>query len=121
MMLLIFSIIVVYPVMLYPAFIIFDFHFFSNGNNKIFKQNLFRTFAVVGTILIGIASIGKFDTLLALVGSVLCTPLAVIFPSMFHFLIFRKIQSNFRNMIDLLMFGVGCSISLVVFTFTVIF
>jgi len=119
MMLLIFSIIVVYPVMLYPAFMIFDLHFFK-GNYQTLKQNMFRTFVVLCTIVIGIASIGNFDSLLALVGSVLCTPLAVIFPSIFHFIIFKDSQSKLRSSIDLFFFFLGCSISIVVFTLTIV-
>jgi proton-coupled amino acid transporter len=115
MMTLIFSIVVVYPVMLYPAFKIFEFHFFK----KIFQQNIFRTVVALSTIGIGIGSIGNFDSLLAIVGSVLCTPLAVIFPALFHWILFKETQSVKRSFLDIIVFMLGCSISVIVFTFTI--
>ena len=105
--------------MLYPAFMIFDLHFFNTGENKNLKQNGFRTFVVLGTIALGIASIGNFDNMLALFGSVLCTPLGLILPPIFHYQTFKSSQSGSRSIFDLLFFLIGCSISVVVFTFTI--
>ena len=53
-------------------------------------ENLLRSFIVLFTIIVGVLSIGRFDTLLALAGCGICTPIALIFPSIFHYLLFNK-------------------------------
>ena len=79
--------------MLNPAFNIFESHFIRCETYSTLYQNIFRTLIVILTVVIGILSIGRFDDMLSLVGCAVCTPIALIFPSLFHFQIFKNIQS----------------------------
>jgi proton-coupled amino acid transporter len=133
--LLIFSIIIVYPVQLYPAFKIFENILFFKGEKDKNKgdgtsafecskvsnlQNLLRIGIVVLTVVVGVLSIGRFDTLLSLAGCAVCTPIALIFPSYFHYSLFKNKQSKFRNITDLSMMVLGITMSLTVLVFTLI-
>jgi proton-coupled amino acid transporter len=129
LILLMFSVLTVYPVTLYPAFVILKNIFFKKNDNNISKtdcitttiyENFLRTFIVIITITIGVYSIGRFDTLLALCGCAICTPVALILPSIFHFLLFKNNQSSFRNFLDITVAILGCSLSLSVLIFTII-
>lgn len=145
LLLLMFSVLVVYPVTLFPAFKILENIFCkktSIGNSaiqektrqtgeienikqktnwkRLILENLLRTFIVVATITVGVLSINRFDTLLALAGCGICTPIALIFPSIFHFLLFRKKQSAFRNIVDITIAVVGTSLSITILIFTLI-
>jgi amino acid permease len=90
-----------------------------NENLKNNFDTIMRIFIVILSILIGIFSIGRFDTLLALVGGVVLCPISLIFPTLFHFLIFKKEQSVIRSFFDLLIFGFGIILSLTVLVFTI--
>lgn len=92
----------------------------SNDWKTIMLENCLRAGIVCFTIIVGILSINRFDTLLALVGCGICTPIALIFPSTFHFLLYKHKQSKLRNCFDLLICFLGCSLSLVVLIFTII-
>jgi proton-coupled amino acid transporter len=162
--LMMFSIIIIYPVTLFPAFIILENIFcnsgkgekikrLSNADNRenqehsdhhnnisniitktpegevgirkdpmswrvIISENILRVMIVTLTVVVGVFSINRFDTLLALAGCAVCTPIALIFPSVFHFLLFKSSQSKFRNCVDLSIAFLGISLSLTVLTFT---
>lgn len=121
LILLIFSILIVYPVVLYPSFKIIGRYLFKNienQNKKYWLENLMRVIIVAGTIVVGIFSIGNFDTLLALVGSGICCPIALIFPTLFHFLVFKNEQKKIWNFFDLSISIIGTLISLSVLIFT---
>ena len=120
MILLVFSIIVVYPVQLYPAVKIFDSNFIKCKKNKYLYGNIIRTIVVIVTIVIGIASINKFANLMALAGCIVCTPIALIFPAIFHYMLFHKKQSFFRSMVDIFVTFLGISLSLTILIFTFI-
>ena len=119
MVLMIFSIIVVYPVQLYPAVKIFDNNFVKCKKNKILYGNIIRTIVVIITIVIGIASINKFANLMALAGCAVCTPIALIFPAIFHYKLFHKKQSYLRSIVDIFItfLGIGLSLTILIFTF----
>ena len=118
MILLIFSIIVVYPVQLNPAFKIFDQNFVKCKNSKKIYENALRSFVVLITVIIGLTSIDKFANYMAIAGSIVCTPIALIFPSIFHFKLFSQKQSFCRSFIDIFItcFGIIISISILIFT-----
>ena len=120
MILLIFSIIVVYPVQLNPAFVIFERNFIQCKNGKTSYENILRTSIVILTIGIGIASIGGFANLMALAACAVCTPIALIFPSFFHYKLFRSKQSTCRSIVDLFISFVGITLSLTILVFTFI-
>lgn len=82
-------------------------------------DNLIRITIVFGTVTVGIFSIGKFDTLLALVGSGICCPISLIFPTLFHYKLFKEEQSSFRNAFDIFisLLGTGISLTVLIFTF----
>lgn len=119
MLLLIFSVIVVYPVQLYPAFMIFQQNFIFCKDNKITYQNILRMSILIITIVVGITSINRFATLMALFGCAICTPIALIMPTVFHYQLYKGKQSSFRSYCDLSIafLGVGISITILVFTF----
>ena len=119
MILLIFSILVVYPVQLNPAYRIFENNLIKSEENKILYGNIIRTSILILTIVIGISSIDKFATLMALAGCAVCTPIALILPTLFHFKLFNYKQSLLRSIIDILIsvIGIGLSLTILVFTF----
>jgi proton-coupled amino acid transporter len=109
-------------VALYPSFLILNRTFIKKSSNNIIKYNfdtIIRIFIVIISIFIGIFSIGRFDTLLALVGGVVLCPISLIFPTLFHFLIFKKDQSIIRSFFDLFIFSFGIILSLTVLVFTI--
>jgi len=120
MILMVFSIIVVYPVQLNPAFRILEVNMLTCKDGKTAYTNVLRTVIVILTIAIGIASIGGFANLMALAGCVVCTPIALILPSLFHYKLFREKQSSFRSFIDIAVTFLGISLSLTILLFTVI-
>jgi amino acid permease len=120
LLLLIFSIIVVYPVVLNPAFKILEFHFIKCQQNTILWQNILRTSLVFITVLVGVLSIGKFDNLLSIVGCAVCTPIALILPSLFHYKLFRYKQGWFRTFLDIFITIIGVLTSLIILVFTLI-
>jgi len=96
--------------------------FTGNSSNKNLKYNvdtILRILIVILTIAIGIFSIGRFDTLLALVGGVALCPISLILPTLFHFLIFKNEQSGFRSFFDIFVFTFGIILSLTVLVFTI--
>jgi len=118
---LIFSILIVYPVVLYPSFKIIASYLLKNVENKNAKywwENLLRLIIVIGTITVGILSIGKFDTLLSVIGSGVCCPISLIFPTLFHYSLFKNEQGKFWNCLDLFISVLGTLISLTVLIFT---
>jgi amino acid permease len=120
LLLLIFSIIVVYPVVLNPAFRILEFHFIKCQQNAILWQNILRTSLVFITVVVGVLSIGKFDNLLSLVGCAVCTPIALIFPSLFHYKLYKDKQGWLRTFLDLFITIIGVLTSLIILIFTLI-
>jgi len=120
MILLLFSIVVVYPVQLNPAFRIFEANLLKCKEGKVTYTNILRTIIVIITIAIGIASIGGFANLMALAGCAVCTPIALILPSLFHYKLFREKQSVCRSIIDLAVTFIGIALSLTILVFTFI-
>jgi solute carrier family 36 (proton-coupled amino acid transporter) len=151
LMMLMFSILIIYPVVLFPAFIILESIFFKNNKQEKLRrlsnfnqqvqekapspqgdntntngnrsssemsENILRIIIVICTIIVGVVSINRFDTLLALAGCGVCTPVALIFPSIFHYLLYKDKQSKMRNFFDLFIAGVGVSLSLTILFFT---
>jgi proton-coupled amino acid transporter len=138
LILLMFSVLIVYPVQLFPAFIILENIFFKSGKSDKLKrmssvdnlqakpvkgtlsENLLRVVIVLITVSIGVYSIKRFDTMLSLVGCGICTPVALILPSIFHYRLFKSTQSRMRNFFDLSCAILGITLSLTVLVFTVI-
>jgi amino acid permease len=117
------SILVVYPNTLYPAFKILEFHLFKKvrrNSVKYFLENLLRTTIVVSTVVVGVYSINRFDTLLALAGCSIMTPISLILPPLFHYKLFKTKQSSFRNFLDIFVTLIGCSLSITILIFTLI-
>lgn len=112
---------IVYPVTLYPGFLILNRTIMGNSKNKSLKYHFdtfLRIIVVIITVLIGIYSIGRFDTLLAIVGSAACCPISLIFPTLFHYMIFKNEQNFIRSFFDLFIFLLGIILSLAVLFFT---
>ena len=120
MILLVFSIIVVYPVQLNPAFRIFESNFIQCKTNVITYENIIRTSILALTVAVGISSIDKFANLMALAACAVCTPIALILPSIFHYQLFKGKQSLLRSCVDIFIAFLGVGISLTILTFTAI-
>jgi proton-coupled amino acid transporter len=129
LIMLMFSILIVYPVTLFPAFKILENLFCKSKKRaeksekdyvKFMLENILRVFIVTLTIVVGVLSINRFDTLLSLCGCGICTPVALIFPSVFHFNLYKKTQSSFRSIVDISIAVLGCSLSITVLIFTLI-
>jgi amino acid permease len=112
---------VVYPVVLNPAFTIIESGAWGEINNrkKLIKSRILRTLIVAFTVIVGILSIGKFATMLSLVGCAVCTPIALIFPTIFHWKLYKDTQPKWRNILDLsiTVFGTTMALTVLVFTF----
>jgi proton-coupled amino acid transporter len=91
----------------------------AKKNTKYHLDTLIRILIVIATVVIGIFSIGRFDTLLALVGSAACCPIALIFPCLFHYLLFKEEIGKVRTFFDLSIFVLGIILSLAVLIFTI--
>ena len=120
LVLFLFSVIIVYPITLYPGFKIFENNIIKCKSKTLSYQNILRIVIVAVTIVVGVTSINKFDTLMALCGCVVCTPLAMIIPPIFHYKLLNKKQSRIRNIIDILVCIIGTVIALSVFVMTLI-
>lgn len=120
MVLLIFSILVVYPVQLNPAFRILEHYFIKCEKNKLTYENMLRTTILLITVVIGIASIDKFANMMALAGCAVCTPVALIFPTLFHYRLFKEKQSKIRSFFDVSIFVIGIGLSLTILVFTLL-
>jgi amino acid permease len=68
----------------------------------------------------GIMSIGKFEKFIALVGSGISTPIALILPSLFHYRLFKDKQSRLRNIMDLTIAALGFATVFTVSIFTLL-
>jgi proton-coupled amino acid transporter len=119
-LLLIFSIIVVYPVIINPAFKILETMVIRCHTKRDLWINILRACVVTFTILMGIISIGKFDKILSLVGSGVSTPIALILPALFHYKLYKDKQPLWRNILDLTITCIGFTVVFSVFTFTLI-
>jgi len=120
MLLLVFSIIVVFPVQLYPAFQILERFIIKCNYGKTLYENILRTTIVLGIIIIGIFSINRFADLMSLAGCAVCMPIALIFPSIFHFQLYKEEQGTFRNVVDILICIIGLGLSCTILTFTIL-
>ena len=113
----------VYPNTLYPAYKILEFHIFSKMKNQRLQyilENLLRAFIVVATVVLGVLSINRFDFVLALIGCAIMTPLALIFPTMFHYFLMKNQQSKLRSVVDLTISIIGIILAIAVLVFTII-
>ena len=110
-----------YPVVLNPAFKILESHFIQCVSHTYIYQNILRTFLVIVTVVVGVLSIGNFDTMLSLVGCAVCTPIALILPTLFHYQLYKGKQSSFRSFIDLFISILGTVLALVILIFTLIY
>jgi hypothetical protein len=119
-LLFIFSLIIVYPVTLFPAFQILEGKLLLCDIMKDIWQKYIRSVIVIVTIIVGILSIGSFANMLALVGSGICTPIGLVLPSLFHFLIFKSKQSYLRSIIDLTVSLIGVILIIVIALFTIL-
>lgn len=124
--LLVFSIIIVYPVQLFPAFRIIENLIFPKVENenktrlRLLGENLMRTIIVIFNIVVGILSINRFDTILSFVGCGIIIPIAFILPSYLHFVLFKNTQSLFRSVCDLGVTILGLIMSLSILIFSLI-
>jgi len=77
-----------FPLVIYPAVIIGDNYLFKGwvkSPKRMWGKNLFRLIMVGIVVLLTVALKQKLDKFLAILGSLTCTPVAFIFPSLFHF------------------------------------
>jgi proton-coupled amino acid transporter len=78
-----------FPLMLFPAVQIVERgvapFFWRPADKAIWKSNLFRSAFVAIVLAVSYVGASQLDNLVSLVGCFCCTPLAFIFPAMFHY------------------------------------
>lgn len=111
--LLIISVLIAYPLILFPAFSTIE-RLFLRG----YSAGL-RLLTVLVSILVGVNSINNFDNVLSLLGSLIYLPLAFIIPTLVHFVLFRDKQTKARNFLDLSLTALSSLLSVVILIETV--
>jgi amino acid permease len=121
-LLFVFSVIVVYPAVLNPAFTILENNIFGKIQTRAqdIKSKIMRSLIVLFTVVVGILSIGGFANLLSLLGCAICTPIALIFPTIFHWKLYKDKQPKWRNILDLSITAFGTLMALTVLVFTLV-
>lgn len=78
-----------YPLMLFPAVKILErgvaSYLWNAASDEKWKRNMFRTAIVAATLLVSYLGSSQLTNLVSLVGCFCCTPLAFIFPALFHY------------------------------------
>jgi len=99
-----------YPLQLYPVNVIVDNIFFSDWEKtpkRQFSKNTTRSItvglSVVATILLG----DKLDKFLSILGAIACTPIAFLFPALFHYKVSAKTQKQKTIDMVILIFAVS--------------
>lgn len=83
-----FNLIITYPLMMYPANVAIESYIFSSwkkGRQRTCFKNISRAVIVTGTIVLSLTVYNQITDLLAIVGSLSCTPIAFILPALFHY------------------------------------
>lgn len=111
---------VVYPVILNPSFAILETNFITCKTKTTLYENILRTIIVIVTIVGGILSIGDFQKFMALAGSIICTPVSIMFPPLFHFKLYKGIQPAWRSFLDIAVLITGVVVALLILIFTLI-
>ena len=76
-----------YPLVLYPAHIIVEsvlYKGWEKSKKRQWMKNLTRSILVAFTVVLTLSTGEKINNLLSLNGSLFCTPVAFLFPAMFH-------------------------------------
>ena len=106
-----------FPLVIYPANIIFESYLFPNmpkTKKRQMYKNISRTLLVLFVIGFTIYVGDKTSSFLAILGSVSCTPVAFTFPAMFHYKLLAKTWT--QKSIDILIFivslglGIWCTV-----------
>lgn len=83
------ALIFTYPLMMYPALMILEGYFIPNRRGTAkgalrIRKNLFRCALVCVTAVISMLAMDELDNFVAFIGSFCSTPLAFIYPCLFH-------------------------------------
>lgn len=82
-----FNLVFSYPLMLHPANIAIEsylFHGWPKTKKRQWSKNLFRACLVIFTVVITILMQNNLDQFLAVLGSLACTPVAFLLPTLYH-------------------------------------
>jgi len=83
-----FNLIFSYPLVIFPANMVIESYLFAGwpkSKRRQWMKNLSRTIIVALTVVIAILVWDKLDKFLSITGSLFCTPIAFILPSLFHY------------------------------------
>lgn len=104
-----------YPLMLFPVNRILEkgageWLRLRTGSHtaQTWKRNAFRCGVVALTLLVAWVGSSELDNLVALVGAFACTPLAFIFPALFHLRLVE--QSTFSKAVNIVIIIFGCGV-----------
>lgn len=108
-----FNLVFSFPLMLYPANITIENYLFSEWQKSLKRQwskNLVRALIILGIVSFTIFLQQKVSQFLAIIGSLTCTPIAFILPSLFHLKACAVTPT--QRVIDLTIFFLSCGILL---------
>ena len=106
-----FNLVISYPLMLYPANLVVESYLYDGWPKSKKRQlckNINRAILVVFTIILALIAWNKLDYLLSITGSLFCTPIAFILPSLFHYK--SCAETTAQKVIDLSIVSVSCVI-----------
>lgn len=106
-----FNLMFTFPLVIYPSVMIFDNYLFDGWGKTKKRQwakNFNRAFIVAFTCGFTVLLGNKLDKFLSILGALCCTPIAFIFPSIFHFKVCA--ETNIQKAIDLSIFVLGLGI-----------
>ena len=98
-----------YPLVLYPAHIIIEsvlYKGWEKSKKRQWSKNFTRTILVTITVVLTLSIGDKINNLLSLNGAIFCTPVAFLFPAMFH--LKAVAETNFQKGIDISIIVFSC-------------
>ena len=118
------SLVFSYPLMLFPAVNIIekwllDLNYLPSltvlvgkdeNRKQIWSRNVVRTGIVFITLLVAIVGSEQINNFVSLIGCFACTPLAFIYPCLFHMYIIPRTWKNFLINSMIILFGVAVTI-----------
>jgi len=97
-----------FPLVIYPSIMIFENYLFDGWEKtrkRQWSKNVNRAFIVALTCGITVLLGEKLDKFLSILGALCCTPIAFMFPALFHFK--TCADTKLQQGIDMTIFGVG--------------
>jgi len=100
-----------FPLVLYPAIMIVENYLYTGwpkSKKRQLSKNIDRTLMVAFVTILTVALKQKLDKFLAILGALACTPVAFVFPSLFHFK--ACAETPMQKAIDLIILAFSLSV-----------